>query len=139
MRAGSEKVKIGHIVLITGITEDRKNFKIKDSEKKIKQIPISRLTYYQSKVLKQNDTYFNTKKKGINVPEDELKTRLLSALRKTSKSSQKIDFDKNSKYMMLDTGYCLRFKKLNDHTQDTDDTDNLDDKSIESESDSETE
>jgi len=70
LRASDERAKIGHIVLIYGITEDRKNFKIKDSEKKLKEIPISRLTYYQSKVLKQNSNYFNTEKKGINLTED---------------------------------------------------------------------
>jgi len=52
--------------------------------------------------------------------EDDLKSRLLSALHKTPKSSKEIDFDKNAEYMMLDTGYCLRFKKLNDASIKTD-------------------
>jgi len=105
LREGDENTKIGHIVLITGITKDRKNFKIKDSGKTIKEIPITRLTYYQSKVLKQNDSYFNTEQKGINLTEDELKNRLLSAFHTTSKSLKEIDFDKNAKCMILDTGY----------------------------------
>ena len=106
--------KFAHVVLIYGISPNRKNFKIKDSgENRITEIPINRLSFYQSRVLEEDADYFSQNPgKGFNLSQQELKKRLLSNL-KNKNPSLDIDFDQTDEWMINDTGYCLRFNKIN--------------------------
>jgi len=105
---------IAHVVLIYGISSNGKNFKIKDSgENRITEIPINRLSFYQNRVLEQDENYFSQSPgQGFNLSQHELKKRLLSNL-KNKNSSLDIDFDQTDEWMINDTGYCLRFNKIN--------------------------
>jgi len=104
---------IAHVVLIYGISPNGKNFKIKDSgEHRITEIPINRLSFYQSQVLEEDADYFiKNPGKGFNLSQRELKKRLLSNLKKKNYSLD-IDFDQTDEWMINDTGYCLRFNKV---------------------------
>ena len=104
---------ISHVVLIYDISSNGKNFKIKDSgEHRITEIPINRLSFYQSQVLEEDADYFiKNPGKGFNLSQRELKKRLLSNLKKKNYSLD-IDFDQTDEWMINDTGYCLRFNKV---------------------------
>ena len=103
-----------HVVLIYGISSDGKNFKIKDSgQNPITEIPINRLTYYQSQVLFEDEDYFKENPgNGFNLSQKNLQNRLLSNLKKKN-SSVDIDFDQTSEWMIHETGYSLRFNNIN--------------------------
>jgi len=111
-----------HVVLIYGISSDGINFKIKDSaQNPITEIPINRLTYYQSCVLEESE--------GFNLSENDLKNRLFSNLKKKN-SSLDIDFDQTDEWMIHDTGYSLRFNNINnEHSSKNSDENLVDDSS----------
>jgi len=116
-----------HVVLIYGISSDGKHFKIKDSaQNPITEIPINRLTYYQSLVLEQDEDYFKAKPgMGFNLSENDLKNRLFSNLKKKN-SSLEIDFDQTDEWMIHDTGYSLRFNKTNNDNSKENSIENTD-------------
>jgi len=126
---------MSHVVLITGIKNG--NFIIKDSgpkDRRIKEIPINRLTYYQGQVCALDkehaigDKEQFTKEKLEKETKDR-KTELQYHLKKARKTNQPghldwlidwfykpdagdINFDHFEKeWLMLDTGFSLQFKK----------------------------
>ena len=70
---------LSHVVLIYGISSDGENLKIKDSGRNpITEIPINRLTYYQSQVLFEDEDYFKANPgMGFNLSKNNLQKRFI--------------------------------------------------------------
>jgi len=75
-------------------------------------IPTHRLTYYQSRVLDQDKTFFRrTGGKGFNLKQTELRDRISKCYQQLVPTGESIDFNHNDEWLIDDTGYALRFNR----------------------------
>mgnify|MGYP006944974416 CR=1 FL=1 len=106
---------VAHVVLITGISADRKHFKVKDSmpdgDKFIDEIPISRLTLYHRECLvPQNHRYYRNRN-WFNISRPEIQRRLNDALKEISGEQRLIDYSNyDTNWVLHDVGYAFRYK-----------------------------
>ena len=104
---------IAHVVLIVGLDDDKKNYKIKNSAKDgATLIPVNRLTSLQHTTLSQNDRYFKENNGGgFNLTRRDLDKRLRAAHEEATGSKDISLAAFGNPPMFSDRGYALRFNK----------------------------